>query len=534
MLHLKEVKFFILLMCIGVIMTVNSFAGTGRGDFHTLYRGQSVDDLIIQYMEANNVPGMALAIVQAPYITRVVGYGIADLQSKRLVGTHTVFLIGQLTNAFTAVAIMQLKEEGKLKLEDAITKYLTTAPQTWSQITIRDLMAHTSGLASYMTVKNFDCSKSYQAQQIIEMIKDEALLFAPGTQANQSPTDAYLLGLIIEKASGMSYQDYVTKNQIERIPLRHTYFIANTNKIKNEVNNQSQPFKHSGFLQDPMLINPTELASGYAETNGKLSLAKKLDWSTAFAESGIVSSAEDISMWDIGLAGGILVKDAADREFLYHSVKLQNGQTIPANAGWFFPGHKGLMEIKGNVPGYSAFLSRFTDPNELLCVTLLANKEGLVDLDLLARKVAAAFDNQLGTPTGAPWSQTLQSPYPVAETLDRVAAIIKAQGGTIFARVDHSGEAQKANLKLEPTQVLIIGNPAKGTGLMQAKAAIALDLPLRIMATQDTQGQVWLSFTDPVLLGREYEMDPEQMALLKQMSVGLRKICEKAISPYQL
>lgn len=533
MLHLKDLKYF-LLMCIGVIMTVNSFAGSGRGDFHTLHNGQSVDDLIIQYMEANNIPGMALAIVQAPYITRIVGYGIADLQSKRLVGTHTVFPIGQLANAFTAVAIMQLKEEGKLKLEDPISKFLTSTPAAWSQITIRDLIAHTSGLSSYTEVANFDFSKTYQTTKLIETIKDKALLFPPGTQAHQSPTDAYLLGLIIEKASGMSYQDYVTKNQIERIPLRHTYFIANADSIYNEVNNHSQPFKHNGFLQDAALINPTEVASGYAEANGTLSATKKLDWSTTFAESGIVSSAEDISMWDIGLAGGILVKDAADRDFLYHAVKLNNGQTIPANAGWFFPGHKGLMEIKGNVPGYSAFLSRFTDPSELLCVTLLANKEGLVDLDLLARKVAAAFDSQLGTPSGAAWSQTLQSPYPVPETLDRVAAIIKTQGGTIFARVDHSGEAQKANLKLEPTQVLIIGNPAKGTGLMQAKAAIALDLPLRIMATQDAQGQVWLSFTDPVLLGKEYEMDPQQMALLKQMSIGLRKICEKAISPYQL
>lgn len=515
-------------------MSNANISGTGRGDFHTLYHGQSVDDLIINYMAENNIPGLSLAIVQAPYITRTVGYGLANTQTKLLVAPHTVFNVGQLTNAFTAVAIMQLKEESKLKLNDPISQYLTNAPQKWQAITIRDLMTHSSGLPSYTDTAGFDYSNNYKPEQIIDFIKDRELLFEPNTKAYHSETDSYLLGFIIEKASGMSYQSYLTKNQIERVGLKHTFFVSNQNEIKNEVNNGTNPFKHSQFLHDPAFVNPPELAAGYIEVNGELVAAKPLSWFATYANSGIIASPKDISTWDISLAGDILVKDPKDREFLYNPVKLKNGQIIPGNVGWLFPGHKGLMEIKGNLPGYSAFLSRFTAPSELLCVTLLVNKDKVPDLDILARKIAGAFDYKLAAPTGSAWSKIMQSPYSVPETIERVATIIKSQGNKVFAHIDHSGEAAKAGQNLPPTQVIIVGNPAVGTSLMETNPAFALDLPLRIMATMDSSDQVWLSFTDPVALAKEYGVDSKQATLLKRMSTAMVQVCEKAISPYSV
>lgn len=522
-------------MCMGLglmssLLPLISYSGTSRGDFRTVYHGQSIDDLIIHFMEKNNIPGLSLAIVQAPYITRIVGYGLGDIQTKTLVASHTIFNVGQLTNAFTAVAIMQLKEEGKLTLDDPIIQYISIAPKAWEKITIRDLMTHSSGLPSYIEAAGFDYGKNYTQEQIVGLIKDQPLLFEPATQGHFSATDSYLLGMVIEKASGVSYQDYVTRNQFERLGLKHTFFIATRDKIKNETNNDTQPFKHSQFLDKAALINPTEMAKGYSENEGKLTLAALNAWGATYANSGVMASAEDISFWDIGLAGNILVKEAKDREFLYSSVKLKNGQALPGNTGWLFPGHKGLMEIKGNVPGYSAFLSRFTAADELLCVTLLVNKSDVPDLDILARQIAGAFDVKLGAPIGAAWTETIQSPYSVGETLDRVAAMVKAQGGTIFARIDHSGEAAKTGQKLPATEVLIIGNPAKGTALMQANPDMAIDLPLRVMARQDNSGQVWLSFTDPLHLARQYGADEKQTPMLTKMSNQLRKLCEKAVS----
>ncbi|WP_064088273.1 serine hydrolase [Legionella feeleii] len=513
------------------MMTKEQLNATGRGDYHSLYKGQSVDDLIIQYMQDNNVPGMALAIVQAPYITRVVGYGLADRETKRLVASNTVFNVGQLSNAYTAVAILQLKEEGKLKLEDSMTAYFSDLPEAWSAITIRHLISHSSGLPSYSD-ESFDFSKDYSLTDFIQLLGKKPLLFSPGSKMNPSATDHYLLGKIIEKASGISYQDYVTKNQIERMGLKHTFFVSNMTTVQNEVNNGSTPFKHQQFLQNPVFVNPTEPARGYVDKDGSLAPSAQLTWSATYADSGIVASAEDISLWDIGLAGGILLKDPENRNFIYNPTTLNDGEMIPGNGGWFFPGHKGLMEIKGNIPGYSSFLSRFTDASELVCVTLLANKDNLLDLDILGRKIAAAFDPKLGAVLqGAAWSETLQSPYAVSKTLERVKTIIQAQGGTIFAHISHSAEAKKVGEKLPNTEVLIVGNPAKGTLLMQTNPAFALDLPLRIMATEDSFGQVWLSFTEPVRLAEEYNISEEELPRLRQLSSALRKLCEKAISP---
>lgn len=518
-------KWVLLGMIQGMIMT-NTMAGSGRGDFQVLYQGQSVDDLIIQYMADHQIPGMSVAIVQAPYITRLVGYGLADTDSRRLVATHSVFAIGQLTQAYTAVAIMQLKAQGRVTLDAPLSVYLHDLPASWQGITLRQLMTHTSGLPDYRDVPGFDYSKAATPMQVLDGIKQTPLLFKTGTHSQASATNYYLLGLVIEKASGMTYQEFISKNQIERLGLKHTFFVGGGKSMENEVKEDRTGFKHQQFLQSPVYINPTEPVNGYEST---AKAANPLSWSATFADSGIMASAEDISLWDIGLAGSILVADAADRDFLYHPVTI-NGQTIPGNAGWLFPGHAGLMEIKGHLPGYSAFLSRFTAPSELLCVTLLANQGGLTDLDSLGRKIAGAFDNRLAAPAGAAWSDTLQSPYSVSETMNRVAALVKKNGGTVFARVDHSGEAEKVGQSLPETQVLILGNPAKGTALMQANAAFSLDLPLRIMATEGADKQVWLRFTDPVKLAAYYQLTPEQLPVLTQMTMGLNRICHQAIS----
>jgi uncharacterized protein (DUF302 family) len=96
------------------------------------------------------------------------------------------------------------------------------------------------------------------------------------------------------------------------------------------------------------------------------------------------------------------------------------------------------------------------------------------------------------------------SPYSVPETLDRLEAILRAKSITIFARIDHSGEAAKVGLAMPPTQLLIFGNP-----IMLAAPLSAIDLPLKALAWQDTAGKVWLSFNDPHSLQRRYDLSDE-------------------------
>jgi D-alanyl-D-alanine carboxypeptidase len=283
-----------------------------RGNPEMSFEGEGVDAMIAAYMKEHGVAGMAVAIVQAPYITRVTGYGVADSQLRTLVADNTLFDIGQMKDAYTAVAVMQLVEAGKLKLEDVETQLLAADPA---------------------------------------------------------------LEQLVEKASGMSYERFVRTNQFERLSLAHTFFGSELSRVANE--KLVPGAKHKEFLAEPRFIDPTEPATGYVQ-NG----TAKIDPRAIFA------SARDISIWDIALAGGILIRDPALRRRLY----------VPENAkrrgAWSFPGHPGLMIATGSANGFSSLLSRYTDPSELVCVTLLANREGL-DLRTLAGKIAAAHNARL-------------------------------------------------------------------------------------------------------------------------------------------
>jgi uncharacterized protein (DUF302 family) len=101
------------------------------------------------------------------------------------------------------------------------------------------------------------------------------------------------------------------------------------------------------------------------------------------------------------------------------------------------------------------------------------------------------------------------SPYSVAQTLDRLEAVLKAKGIIVFARIDHSGEAQKVGMSMRPTQLLIFGSPRLGTTLMNTAPSLAIDLPLKALAWEDANGQVWVSFNSPAYLGNRHGLDPE-------------------------
>ena len=103
------------------------------------------------------------------------------------------------------------------------------------------------------------------------------------------------------------------------------------------------------------------------------------------------------------------------------------------------------------------------------------------------------------------------SKYSVVETLDRVESVLRTKGITVFARVDHSGEAEKVGLKMRPTQLLIFGNPKGGTPVMVAAPLAAIDLPLKALAWQDDDGKVWLSYNDPEFLEKRFGLTDEQI-----------------------
>jgi CubicO group peptidase (beta-lactamase class C family) len=461
-------------------------AAAQRGNPNMEFGDRSIDGMVADFMAEHDVPGMALAIVQAPYITRATGFGVSDKQKKLLVGTNTLFDIGEMANAYTAVAVMQLVEMGKLNLDDPLGKHLPDLPDAWRSIPLRAVLTHASGIPDYRRAASYDPMRRYAPAALIALLGGRPLAFEPGHDVADSATDYLLLAGMVEAASGERYRDFVRRNQFERLGLRHTFFADEMGRVRSEPVERNDN-RHKDFLSDPALINPIERATGYRADTAEPVAASAAGPAFEYAGAAILASAYDVSVWDIGLAGGILVKDPALRTILYNPAKLANGRTVPVMGAWRFPGRKGLMYVAGGARGQSAFLSRFTDPSELVCVTLLANKDRL-DLTQLGRKIAGAYDKRLGPPPAADGMRVQQSPYIVDETLARFRAALRRESIGIRpgggSAVGGGGPAPEAMIAVSS------GRPVP----LETNSAAA---PALRATAWEEGGQVWVGYTDP-------------------------------------
>jgi CubicO group peptidase (beta-lactamase class C family)/uncharacterized protein (DUF302 family) len=509
--------------------TVSSGYRLWRGSPVLQSHGVTIDQMIADFVQRHNLPGITMSIVEAPYIPRSAGYGVINIQNDELASTKTMYSIGPITQGFTAVALMQLKEQGKLAIDDPVSKYLPDIPPAWGNVTILQLMQHASGIPDFRDA-DYDSAKSYSPTQLLDLVRSKPVAFKNGTDVQLSATNFILLGLIIERASGLSFQDYIARYQIEPLHLESTMMASDFGSKAFLDRPPPKPGvnQHDKFHSQIPYINPVEPATGYVGDSTTLIPTDPTTTANLYAYGGLWSSAQDISFWDIGLAGGVLVKDEADRDLIYKPTKLANGKIVPAMAGWEFTQH-GFMEIKGNSPGFSSYLSRFTAADELVCVTLLTNKEG-VDLTDLARVVADAYDSGLGANTNPTKVIAQESKYSVAETVARIKAQLAAQGVPVFATFDHGVNAQEAGLSLRPTQVVVFGNPKVGTKLMQEQQAAAIDLPLRLSVWQDERNRVWIGYQNMDDLGNTFGI--KDKATLAAIDRFVSKLVSKSTNVY--
>jgi CubicO group peptidase (beta-lactamase class C family)/uncharacterized protein (DUF302 family) len=479
-----------------------------RGDATLAVHGEYIDQMVAAFIAEHHLPGLSMAIVQAPYIPRSAGYGKTSLDHDELASTRTAWNVGPITQAFTAVAVMQLKEMGKLALTDPIGRHVEGLPAAWQSITVLQLMQHSSGIADYRP--RLEPGRAYSPQQLLDLVRSQPLLFRSGTAVRQSATDDALLALAIERAGGMSYHDFIWRYQITPQHLTSTMFAADMAQLARIDRPAAHPDanQHSRFKTDVDFINPVEPATGYAGDTPVPAEAS----ANLFGFGDLWSSAQDISAWDIALAGATLIHDEADRDVVYRPTRLDNGTVVPAMAGWEFTHHPGFMEIKGSAPGFSAYLSRFTAADELVCVTLLTNREG-VDLTVLARSIAQAYRAGLGPTVDQHAIVAQESKFDTPTTVARIKAALAAAQVPVFATVDHAANAQGVGQALRPTTVISFGNPRVGTRLMQANQAAGLDLPLRMLVWQDAMGRSWIGYPRLDALAQAYGIqDPATIA----------------------
>ena len=488
-----------------------------RGSADVTYLGRSVDEMIWTFMEENQIPGLTLAIVQAPYIPRVVGYGMSDVKQRRLASANTMWPVGPISQAFAAVALMQLYEKDKVALAAPVGNYLPELPAAWQTIPVLTLLRHASGIFDYRKAAGWQYDKPYTFAQLLDLVKEQPLAFAPGTEVELSATNFLLITEIVERVSGQSYHDFVQENQINFLKLKHTGFAEDLHLFPWEdvakTDNVHQIFKTDGHY-----IDPTEPAQSYDEAGNAI---PRVASSALRGFSDIWASAQDVSFWDIGLAGGVLIHSADNRALVYATWQLPSGEAAPGVAGWQFYHHRGLMDIKGSLPGYSCFLSRFTHAEELVCVTLLANKEG-IDFTNLGRRIAGAFGDLLSTNYDDNKLYLLESQFSAERTIKRLEAELSKRSIPLFAKFDHAANAQSVSLELRPTTVLVFGSPKVGTGLMQLDQSIALELPLRIAIWEDEAGSTWLAFPRLELIAEEHGLtDNKTIAAMEKLLENL-------------
>src|SRR6202790_3820888 len=174
-----------------------------------------VDAYVRGEMQRERIPGLALGVYRDGKTVKAEGYGLANLEWDVPVKAETIFQTGSVGKQFTATAVMMLVEEGKIALNDKISKYVAEAPVGWKDITVRNLLTHTSGIPDYgsdentKTKKIIDLRVDYTEEELVHRFAELPLDFAPGSKWSYSNSGYVILGVLIHKVSGQFYGDFL-------------------------------------------------------------------------------------------------------------------------------------------------------------------------------------------------------------------------------------------------------------------------------------------------------------------------------------
>jgi len=310
-----------------------------------------IDDYFKAEMSKQHIPGISVAVVRDGKLETARGYGLANVELEAAVTANTVFEIGSMTKQFTATLVMMLVEEGKIGLDEKISKYLEGNPEAWKEVTVRHLLTHTSGIHGYTEVGDFMAlSRNPHTQaEIVKMVSNLPLDFKPGEKWKYSNTGYYLLGMIVEKASGKTYDSFLKERILTPLGMNETRNGDPTAVIARRANG----YLWSGTYENAPALQPT----------------------SAFAAGELVSTVGDLAKWDAALAAGSLLKKSSFQE-IWTPVKLNDGTTHDYGFGWGVGNREGhrFQSHGGGTAGFSTVILRY--PDDKITVILLTNRAG--------------------------------------------------------------------------------------------------------------------------------------------------------------
>jgi CubicO group peptidase (beta-lactamase class C family) len=281
------------------------------------------------------VPGVAAAVVRGGNVLLAEGFGLANVEHQVPVGTQTLFQSGSVGKQFTAAVVMLQAEDGRLALDDPLTRFFPDAPAHWRGITVRHLLTHTSGIPNY-TAGLMDLRRDYTEDEMLHFAYGLKPEFAPGAGWNYSNTGYALLGFVVRRTSGRFYGEELADRIFRPLGMRTTRVISEAAIV---------PHRAAGYrLENGELLNQEWVAP---ETN-------------TTADGALYLSLEDMLAWDRGLRAGAILRAESWKQ-VYTPVTLTDGSTRPYGFGWRITYVAGAPRYHhgGGWQGFSTHIARW-------------------------------------------------------------------------------------------------------------------------------------------------------------------------------
>jgi CubicO group peptidase (beta-lactamase class C family) len=360
--------------------------------------GDAVDELVSAEMKKRQIPGLALAVVRDGKVVKTAAYGLANVELSVPVTDQTVFQIQSVTKCFTATAVMILEEQGKLSVEDRVSKHLEGTPGAWEQITLRHLLTHTSGIKDFINEPTASLRLEVSEEEVLKATAPRPLNFAPGEKYAYSNTNYHLLAMIIRRHTGKAYGEFLKERIFEPLGMGST-----------RVMSWSQLVPHR--------------ASGYVRRAGGLRNGDYVAGSIlAYGGGGMLSTAADLAKFDQALDSERLVKRAT-LERMWTRAKLNDGKESGYGFGWGLggdSGHRWVSHGGAHMTGFTSSFTRFLD--DRISVIVLTNARH-ANPGLIARRVAGVYVPEL-----AP-----KRPEPIEDKEPKVTELLKEVSRQIVA-----------------------------------------------------------------------------------------------------
>ena len=382
------------------------FLLTGTLSFVSAQKPEKVFDQLIESQYKPGEPGATVLVAKGGEVIYRSAFGMANLELNVPMKPEMVFEIGSMTKQFTAVSILMLMERGKLSLSDEITRFIPDYPTQDNKITIHHLLTHTSGIKSYTSMMEWAplWRKDLAPAEMIDVFRNQPMDFGPGEKYLYNNSAYFLLGYIIEKASGLTYQQFLEENIFKPLLMKDSYYGSQKQIIPNR-------------------------AAGYQNQDG-FTNAEYLSLTQPYSAGSIMSNVDDLLKWQIAIRDNKLVKNESIR-LAFADYKLNDGKPIHYGYGWGLNDINGSSTIEhgGGIFGYTT--NGIWLPKEDVYVVMLTNRDDVSPSDISTRLAAIAI--------GKPYPDAAEGIAIKSESIKNLAGVYEFEDGSIRTIIYEDG-----------------------------------------------------------------------------------------------